>query len=50
MVSEAGHYRMFMDLAELYAPREQVRARWQQMLVEEAAIIESLGYRSDRVH
>ncbi len=50
MVSEAGHYRMFMDLAELYAPREKVRARWQQLLVEEAAIIESLGYRADRVH
>lgn len=50
MVSEAGHYRMFMDLAELYAPREKVRARWQQLLQEEAAIIEALGYRANRVH
>ncbi|MEK7254758.1 MAG: tRNA-(ms[2]io[6]A)-hydroxylase, partial [Bacteroidota bacterium] len=30
MVSEAGHYVMFLDLARLYFGEEKVKARWQE--------------------
>lgn len=50
MVSEAGHYRMFIDLAETYAPKEKVKARWQQYLEGEAEIMRQLTPRGDRVH
>ncbi len=50
MVSEAGHYRMFLDLAELYSTKEQVRKRWQEYLNHEAEIMKSLEIRGDRMH
>jgi tRNA-(ms[2]io[6]A)-hydroxylase len=50
MVSEAGHYRMFMDLAMNHAPKEKVKARWEEFLAKEAAILQEIGYRNDRMH
>ena len=50
MVSEAGHYRMFIDLAKHYLPAEQVKQRWEEMLVAEAEIMGQLELRGDRVH
>jgi len=50
MVSEAGHYRLFMDLAERYLPREEVRIRWQEYLDYEAELLAGMEYRGDRVH
>jgi tRNA-(ms[2]io[6]A)-hydroxylase len=50
MISEAGHYRMFIDLAKTFFPEEQVRNRWQAYLDRESEIIASLEWRSDRVH
>jgi tRNA 2-(methylsulfanyl)-N6-isopentenyladenosine37 hydroxylase len=50
MVSEAGHYRMFLELAELYFGKERTRARWQEYLVHEAGIMEGLEVRGDRMH
>jgi tRNA-(ms[2]io[6]A)-hydroxylase len=50
MVSEAGHYRMFLDLAKEYLPEDVVKQRWQTLLEQEAGIIAGLEYRSDRVH
>lgn len=50
MVSEAGHYRMFLDLACKYMPEEKVRARWQEFLEGEAAIMRSMELRGDRIH
>lgn len=50
MVSEAGHYRMFIELAKKYAPEEVVKKRWEEYLEFEAGIIEKLEWRSDRVH
>jgi tRNA-(ms[2]io[6]A)-hydroxylase len=50
MVSEAGHYRTFIELAENYVPETEVRKRWKEMLHEEAQIIKSLGARGDRMH
>jgi len=50
MVSEAGHYRLFMDLAERYLPREEVRTRWQEYLDYEAELLAGMEFRCDRVH
>lgn len=50
MVSEAGHYRMFLDLAKEYLPEDKVKARWQEYLAEEAQIMQNLELRGDRVH
>lgn len=50
MVAEAGHYRLFLDLAELYFGKEKVRARWQEYLIHEAGIMETLEVRGDRMH
>lgn len=50
MVSEAGHYRLFIDLANLYLPKEKVRQRWQEFLDHEADIIKHLALRGDRMH
>lgn len=50
MVSEAGHYRMFLDLAKEYGDSEYVKLRWQEYLAGEAAIMENLEMRGDRVH
>lgn len=50
MVSEAGHYRLFIDLAEKYFPEEKVRACWQQWLKIEEKVLAELAPRGDRIH
>ncbi len=50
MVSEAGHYRTFLDLAKTYAPEEKVKTRWEQMLDFEAEIMKRRELRGDRIH
>lgn len=50
MVSEAGHYRMFLNLAKEYLPENVVKQRWQTLLYQEADIIAGLEFRGDRVH
>ena len=51
MVSEAGHYRLFIDLAKRYGENEEkVLARWQEFLVYEAQVMKNLELRGDRVH
>lgn len=50
MVAEAGHYRLFIDLAKLYCDEEKVRARWKEFLVHEAGIMQELELRGDRMH
>ncbi len=50
MVSEAGHYRMFIDLAEQYYPADKVRAAWQQWLEIESQVLQELVPRGDRMH
>ena len=50
MISEAGHYRTFLELAETYVPAEKVRARWKELLHAEAEIMQSLSPRGDRIH
>ncbi|MCW5921235.1 MAG: tRNA-(ms[2]io[6]A)-hydroxylase [Saprospiraceae bacterium] len=50
MVAEAGHYRMFIELAELYFGKEKTRARWKEYLLHEAGIMQQLAPRGDRMH
>lgn len=50
MVSEAGHYRTFLDLAKKYADPDYVKQRWSEILEAEAQILSHMEYRGDRVH
>ncbi len=50
MESEAGHYTLFLELAELYIPKEKVRNRLQEWLDYEASIMKNLEVRGDRIH
>ncbi|MFN4313476.1 MAG: tRNA-(ms[2]io[6]A)-hydroxylase [Chitinophagaceae bacterium] len=50
MESEAGHYTLFIELAETYLPKEQVRSRWKEWLAYEAEIMKSQELRGDRIH
>jgi tRNA-(ms[2]io[6]A)-hydroxylase len=50
MVSEAGHYVMFIELAKEFESEAYVKQRWQAFLEGEAKIIASLELRGDRVH
>ena len=50
MESEAGHYTLFIELAETYIEKEKVRRRWSQWLEHEAIIMQKLEVRGDRIH
>lgn len=50
MESEAGHYTLFLELAETYIDKKIVRKRWQQWLNYEKEIINNLEVRGDRIH
>ncbi|MAQ70264.1 MAG: tRNA 2-methylthio-N6-isopentenyl adenosine(37) hydroxylase MiaE [Flavobacteriales bacterium] len=50
MVSEAGHYRVFMDLAKIYKDKAYVESRWQEYLNHEKEILNNIELRGDRMH
>ena len=50
MVAEAGHYRLFLDLAKKYGEEEKVKTRWSEYLDYEKKVMEKLKPRGDRVH
>ena len=50
MESEAGHYTLFITLAEHYIDKATVRKRWKEWLEYEAGIINNLEIRGDRIH
>lgn len=50
MISEAGHYVTFIDLARKYQDREKVDRRWQEWLAFEAEVLQNLQPRGDRMH
>ena len=50
MVSEAGHYRLFMDLAKLYQNDSYVKKRWEDFLQFEKDLMSKLELRGDRMH
>ncbi|MFT4831062.1 MAG: tRNA-(ms[2]io[6]A)-hydroxylase [Psychroserpens sp.] len=43
MVSEAGHYTMFLQFARQYGDREEVEQKWQDLLNYEAQLMNNLG-------
>lgn len=50
MESEAGHYTLFIELAETYIDKEKVRSRWKEWLAYEAGIMQTIDIRGDRIH
>jgi tRNA-(ms[2]io[6]A)-hydroxylase len=50
MTSEAGHYRLFMDIARIYFDAGRVKERWSLYLAIEEDVINKLSPRGDRVH
>src|SRR5277367_2045888 len=50
MESEAGHYHLFIELAETYVDKEKVRKRWKEWLKYEAELMNNLIVRGDRIH
>ena len=50
MVSEAGHYKLFMDLAKIYKDQDYVNKRWSEYLEYEKIILQNLEVRGDRMH
>jgi len=50
MVSEAGHYKLFLDLAYTIGGKERTEKRWEEWLIFEAEVIKELEIRGDRVH
>lgn len=49
MISEAGHYTMFLNFARKYGDRKEVDKKWDALLTYEAAIMKDLG-NSETVH
>lgn len=50
MESEAGHYALFINLAEHYVDKKTVRNRWKQWLEFEKELMNSTEVRGDRIH
>jgi tRNA-(ms[2]io[6]A)-hydroxylase len=50
MVSEAGHYKSFLQLAKTYMTEEYVEKRWRQLLADEAEVMKKMEVRGDRMH
>ncbi|WP_299680025.1 tRNA-(ms[2]io[6]A)-hydroxylase [uncultured Dokdonia sp.] len=49
MISEAGHYTMFLSFARKYGKREVVDAKWQELLDFEAQVMKELSV-SETIH
>jgi tRNA-(ms[2]io[6]A)-hydroxylase len=50
MESEAGHYTLFITLAEHYLDKKIVRKRWSEWLAYEKDLMNSEEVRGDRIH
>jgi len=50
MESEAGHYHLFIELAEHYIDKPLVRNRWKEWLDFESRLMASTEVRGDRIH
>lgn len=50
MISEAGHYRLFIDLAKNYWPEDKVKTRFNELIEDEAKILQQIDLRGDRIH
>lgn len=49
MISEAGHYTMFLKFARQYGDRQEVDKKWQDLLEYEAEIMKDLG-KNETIH
>jgi tRNA 2-(methylsulfanyl)-N6-isopentenyladenosine37 hydroxylase len=50
MESEAGHYTLFINLADNYLSKEKVRKRWKEWIAYETDLMQSMEVRGDRIH
>lgn len=50
MVSEAGHYTLFIELASGLKDESEVRERWQEWLDYEKELLSNFEVRGDRMH
>ena len=50
MISEATHYRLFIDIAEHYFEKKKVKKRWQEWLEYETTVLKEIALRGDRIH
>jgi tRNA 2-(methylsulfanyl)-N6-isopentenyladenosine37 hydroxylase len=50
MISEAGHYRLFLDLAKSYEAADKVKNRWKELLDYESSLMAAWTLRGDRIH
>ncbi len=50
MESEAGHYHLFIGLAETYLGKEKVKKRWAEWIHYEAGLMKQMEVRGDRIH
>jgi tRNA-(ms[2]io[6]A)-hydroxylase len=50
MESEAGHYTLFINLADNYLPKTSVRERWKEWIQYETQVMQSMEVRGDRIH
>jgi tRNA-(ms[2]io[6]A)-hydroxylase len=50
MESEAGHYTLFITLAEHYIGKKKTRERWTEWLKYEKELMNSTEVRGDRIH
>jgi len=50
MESEAGHYTLFIELAETYIDKTKIRVRWSEWLAYEASVMQEMELRGDRIH
>ena len=50
MESEAGHYTLFINLADTYINKEKVRKRWKEWIAYETNVMKNMDVRGDRIH
>lgn len=50
MESEAGHYTLFINLADTYINKETVRKRWKEWIAYETDVMLNMEIRGDRIH
>lgn len=50
MISEAGHYRMFIELANTYAGKEVTKKRWNEWLEFEAEVMQQIAIDGRHIH
>ena len=50
MESEAGHYTLFINLADTYLSKDKVRERWKEWIAYETGVMLNMEVRGDRIH